>query len=244
MQRKTIHTILWVTIFSIAMGMLESAVVVYLRALYYPEGFAFPLKTMEASIAVTELLREAATLTMLIGIGVLSGRSRIEKFGYFIFSFAIWDIFYYVFLKTLLHWPESWLTWDILFLIPTTWVGPVIAPVILSLLMIILALCISYFQDKLNHVQISWREWSLLIFGSLTVIVSFTLEYTQFLLKEFSFGQMFRLTPELLDYAIQFIPRQFPWTIFILGTLLIVSGIAVFIYRNQKAPLSRGHFNL
>jgi hypothetical protein len=71
MKSKTI--IIWVSLFSIAMGMLESAVVVYLRELYYPEGFAFPLKMMSSTLILTEILREAATLIMLIAIGVLAG---------------------------------------------------------------------------------------------------------------------------------------------------------------------------
>jgi membrane protein implicated in regulation of membrane protease activity len=53
--------------------------------------------------------------------------------------FAIWDIFYYIFLWLLIGWPESFFTWDILFLLPVTWVGPVLAPVINSLTMIVLA---------------------------------------------------------------------------------------------------------
>ena len=113
MQKQTYKTLLWLSIFGIAMGLLESAVVVYLRELYYPEGFAFPLKPMGPTLILTEILREAATLVMLMAIGVLAGRTRTERFGYFIFTFAVWDIFYYLFLKLLLNWPESLLTWDV-----------------------------------------------------------------------------------------------------------------------------------
>jgi len=132
----------WVllTIFAIAMGFLESAVVIYLREIYYPEGFAFPLNIIHGKIAVTEILREAATIVMLVSVSILAARRWIIRFAWFIYLFAIWDIFYYVFLRVLLGWPESLLTWDILFLIPTTWVGPVLAPVINSLTMILLAI--------------------------------------------------------------------------------------------------------
>ena len=130
----------WVIIFSIAMAFLESAVVVYIREIYYPEGFNFPLKLIDNHIAITELLRELATVIMLIAIAVLAGKNSYERFAYFILSFAIWDIFYYVFLKMILNWPLSFLEWDVLFLLPYTWVGPVIAPIINSILMIILAL--------------------------------------------------------------------------------------------------------
>jgi hypothetical protein len=100
---KTIkYTFIWLTFFSIAMGYLETSVVVYLRELYYPQGFDFPLAPISPSLAVTEFWREVATIVMLWGVGVLAGRSKTEKFALFLYSFAIWDIFYYIFLKILL----------------------------------------------------------------------------------------------------------------------------------------------
>ncbi len=86
---------------------------------------------------------------MLASVGIAAERNNIQRFTYFIISFAVWDIFYYVFLKLFLNWPESLLTWNILFLIPVTWVGPVIAPVILSALMIVLGLMLLVKNTKL-----------------------------------------------------------------------------------------------
>ncbi len=40
MQKK----ILAVTIFNMAVGLVETIVAIYLRQVYYPEGFGFPLK--------------------------------------------------------------------------------------------------------------------------------------------------------------------------------------------------------
>ncbi len=230
MKPKTI--LIWVTIFSVAMGMLESAVVVYLRELYYPDGFTFPLKMMSSTVAITELLREAATLIMLVVIGVLAGRTKTEKFGYFIYTFAIWDLFYYAFLKLLLNWPESFLTWDILFLLPTTWVGPIICPVLLSIAMIALTLTIIYFTNKSEKTVISKSEWGLFILGSLITIVSFTYEYSTFILQEFTLYEMFIPTEKLMNYAIKFIPSIFPWWIFWIGFLIILSTIGHFVYKN------------
>lgn len=227
MQTKSV--IIWVTLFSIAMGMLESAVVVYLRELYYPEGFAFPLKMMSTTLALTEVLREVATLIMLIAIGVLVGRTKTEKFAYFIYSFAVWDIFYYIFLKLLLNWPESFLTWDILFLLPTTWVGPVIAPVLLSFAMIALTFAIVAFTDKRKNTSLAVDEWAFLIVGSLICIVSFTYEYSQFMMQQFSFGELFILNEKLMEYAIQFVPVKFPWWVFLIGFSSILLGIGRFI---------------
>ncbi|HNX08095.1 MAG TPA: hypothetical protein PKL96_10970, partial [Bacteroidales bacterium] len=113
-MKNTLTKIIWVAIFAIAMGFLESAVVVYIRALYYPEGFMFPMKLISDQIMITEFFREAATMIMLIGIAVIAGSSAIERFAYFIFSFGIWDIFYYIFLYALLGWPQSLMTWDVL----------------------------------------------------------------------------------------------------------------------------------
>ncbi|MBN2481771.1 MAG: hypothetical protein JXB19_08530, partial [Bacteroidales bacterium] len=129
-------TWIWLTLFSIAMGFMESAVVVYIREISYPEGFDFPLVPMDNTLEVTEILREAATMIMLLAAGYLGGRTLSERFTWFLYCFAIWDIFYYVFLKLLLGWPASFMTWDILFLIPVAWTGPVITPVIISLTMI------------------------------------------------------------------------------------------------------------
>ena len=67
--------IFWLTAFSIAMGFMEAAVVVYLRKIYYPSGFHFPLAPVEPSIGMTEFLREAATIIMLLAIGILTGKN-------------------------------------------------------------------------------------------------------------------------------------------------------------------------
>ncbi|HEY4798398.1 MAG TPA: hypothetical protein VII99_04895, partial [Bacteroidia bacterium] len=153
------RTFIWISLFSIAMGFLESAVVVYLRAIYYPRGFDFPLTNMNSLIAFTELGREAATIIMLAGIGIITGKNPTQRFAWFLYCFAIWDIFYYIFLKVLLNWPDSLFTWDILFLIPFPWVGPVICPCIISISMIALALLLIYFNEKNHLLKVNSREW-------------------------------------------------------------------------------------
>lgn len=228
MQRNSITTFIWIIIFSIAMGYLESAVVVYLREIYYPEGFVFPLKLMSQRVMITELFREFATLVMLAGIGIIAGRSWLERFGFFILAFGIWDIFYYVFLYALLGWPESLFTWDILFLLPTTWVGPVIAPVINALTMVIFGGLIWYFQSKNKLLAIKLREWILLILGSLIVILAYIEDYVSFLQKSFSLTEIFfpKDSGRLIDFATRYVPQEFSWWIFWVGQLLILAGIA------------------
>jgi hypothetical protein len=122
----------WLTVYAVAMAYLESAVVVYLRAIYYPQGFDFPIAPMPPAMMAIEVGREAATLVMLIGVAALAGADRWEAFLAFCWSFGVWDVCYYVWLWVFLRWPASLFTWDVLFLIPVPWIGPVLAPVIVS----------------------------------------------------------------------------------------------------------------
>jgi hypothetical protein len=232
---------IWLTLFSIAMAFLETSVVIYLRKLYYPDGFNFPLKIMDKDIMIVEIFREFATLIMLLGAGFIAGRNRTEKFGLFLYSFAVWDIFYYIFLKITLNWPSSFLTWDILFLIPTTWVGPVIAPVLVSMIMIIFAILISKSTSLNISTRINLIEWMLLIGGSIVLIVGFIFDYVKFMLQFFSLSEIFLPSNglKLMDKALQYIPYSFPWLVFILGLGIIIVGITLFYLRNSKAKTSK-----
>jgi len=226
-------TIIWVTIFAIAMGFFESAIVIYLRQIVYPDGFSFPLQPIPESLATTEILREAFSLLMLLSVGILTGESTITRFAYFIFSFAVWDIFYYIFLKLLINWPESLFTMDILFLLPVTWTGPVITPLILSALMIILALLVLYFSSVNEKVIIKTHELLILITGSLIIIISFTADYTKFILSHFSFRDLWSVPKEkLFAFSLKYYPDNFYWNIFWAGVIVILSGIVFFTRRN------------
>ena len=50
--------------------------------------------------------------------------------------FGAWDLSFYASLKVLIGWPASLMTWDLLFLIPVPWVGPVLAPSIVSITLV------------------------------------------------------------------------------------------------------------
>ncbi len=218
------------------MAFLESSVVVYLREILYPEGFRFPLNPISPELAITEILREAATLVMLLAVGIIAGKTPTRRFGWFIYSFGIWDIFYYIFLYLLLGWPESLLTWDILFLIPTTWTGPVIAPVVLSVVMVFLSMTIIGFAQSGINVAIKNREWGLLIAGSLIVILAFIWDYSSFIFDHFTLDELIHLTGKkaLYDLGMQYIPGSFNWFLFSLGMSVILSGIAWYYYRMWK----------
>lgn len=226
-------TILWITIFAVSMGYFESAIVIYLRQVVYPGGFAFPLKPITQDLAITEIIREAFSLLMLLSVSILTGKSTIRSFAYFLFSFAVWDIFYYVFLKALINWPESLMTMDVLFLLPVTWIGPVITPIILSVIMIIFALLMLYFSSYHEHTQLKLREILILIFGALIVIVSFTADYTNFILDHYSLGQIWSLpTKSLFELSVEYYPENFYWSIYWFGVMIILTGIGLYTYRN------------
>jgi hypothetical protein len=216
-----------ITAFAIAMGFLEAAVVVYMREILYPGGFNFPLSPVPVSLAITEIFREVATLVMLVSIGFLAARKFSTGFAWFIYSFAIWDIFYYVFLKAILDWPESLLTWDVLFLIPTTWTGPVLTPVLVSLTMILLAMVILVYAERGKETRVPGKVWTGLILGSLIVILAWILDYSRFMLNHFSLFEMLDVkNPEVLSIATLYEPFSFPWGLFALGEALILASIA------------------
>ena len=140
--------LLTVSAFAVAMAHVETMIVVYLRRLYYPDGFRFPLVIIDTPTLLLELEREAATLGMLAAYGLAAGRTKAGKLGNFLIAFGVWDIFYYVWLKAILGWPASLLTWDVLFLIPVPWVGPVIAPVSVACTMIGMGLGLLHLEQR------------------------------------------------------------------------------------------------
>lgn len=235
-MKPILKTITWLTVFAIAMGYLETSVVVYLRKLYYPGGFDFPLIPVEHSIAVTEFWREAATIIMLIGAGVMAGKNGVQRFVFFLYCFAIWDIFYYVFLKVLLGWPASLFTWDILFLIPVPWVGPVVAPCIVACSMIVLTFVVVYRQEQGHTVRFSFTDWLLLSGGSITVMVSFMWDYILYITAYGADKAVWTLSGnnDMFDEVKHYVPSHFNWWLFSIGQLLIVLAIALVAARKYQ----------
>jgi hypothetical protein len=176
---------------------------------------------MDDGIIKAEFLREAATVIMLLAIGILTGKTVAQKFAFFIYCFAIWDIFYYVFLKVLLDWPESLFTWDILFLIPVPWVGPVIAPCIVSLTMIALAFGIIYFQEKGYTTAIKIKDWLFFTMGSALIILSFIVDSFRYISLPGN------------NLANTNVPSHYDWGLFIIGEVIIILGMLIYFTRNK-----------
>jgi len=166
--------------FSIAFGYIESAVVVYLRAIFYPDGFMFPLAMFDATalgrrMAATEMGREAATLVLIVTAAWLFGVNRRERVAYALLIFAVWDIFYYVWLKVLLDWPASIMDWDVLFLIPTVWASAVLYPVLVAVVMLVFAVAILHHSAHHRPLAIGWSEWIGWTAAALILILAFCL---------------------------------------------------------------------
>jgi len=219
---------IWKTsVFALAMGFFEAILVIYLRELYYPEGFEFPLNLIDPDILSFELIRELATILMLVCIGLLAGKTGLQQFGFFLFAFAVWDLFYYCGLKLLIDWPDSLLTWDILFLIPITWIGPVLAPVICSISMIYMAVLLFSGETAKRHFKLISHEWGLIISGAVIIFISFILDYTQLLIRGGYLNKLSSLmtNQDFINDLTSYIPENFRWGVFLLGEVLIISAL-------------------
>jgi hypothetical protein len=132
--------LLLLAVFGIAMAHLEGVVVVYLRkalGMLDSESNKESLEKFPRRYLKIEMTREAATIVMLVVIAYLTGGSWVEKGIFFLWTFAFWDLFYYLSLYILIKWPPTLTTIDVLFLIPKPWIAPVWFPVGVSILTIL-----------------------------------------------------------------------------------------------------------
>src|ERR1700728_894738 len=166
-----------VVIYAAAMAWVESAVVFYLRSMIgriepYQPG---PLPVI-GGFALVELMREFATMVMLFAVGFLAGRTWRARIGYAVIAFGVWDIFYYVFLEIICGWPHSLLDWDILYLLPLPWWGPVLSPILISLLLILWGTFASQFEQAHTPALSNWRVWILSLIGIVLALYVFMAE--------------------------------------------------------------------
>jgi hypothetical protein len=175
---KALRRLCMVVIFAVAFAYIEAAVVVYLRAIFHADGFSFPLTSLAPGkpfrrLLLVEVGREAATLVLIFTGAWLSGRNGAQRFAFFATIFAVWDIFYYVWLKILLDWPGSVMDWDLLFLIPVAWASPVLAPVIVSAILFAFAVVIIKCDASGRPVRVRVGDWVGFSVAGLVVVCSF-----------------------------------------------------------------------
>jgi hypothetical protein len=222
-------------LFGISFGYVEASVVIYLNALYEPlrqhvhpgrtPSDVFPILPVDELKAAdpqyvrllkVELARESATLGMLAAAAFLVARSGAQWLAAFLIAFGAWDLSFYVFLKLLLHWPESWLTWDLLFLIPVPWAAPVLAPVLISVTMIGGGLVYFTREWMSRPVHLAWIHWFGLIACGLILVGAFTWDF-----RNISGGGM---------------PRPFPWPVFAFAEAL---GVGTFLHAISSSNRAR-----
>jgi len=195
-----------VVLFSIAFSYIESAVVVYLRVIFHPGGFTFPMAfaidPSSKRLLLTEIGREVATIVLILAGAWLFGKNRQQRFAYFMTIFAIWDIFYYIWLKVLINWPVSISDWDILFLIPVVWASPFWAPVLISIILLAFAVIILYRDSLGRSLKVTALDWLFFIAASLIVVVSFCIGGSHITQQNFN--------------------SYFYWPLFVIGNILAV----------------------
>jgi hypothetical protein len=203
-----------VVIYAGAMGWVESAVVFYLRSMmgriepYQPD----PLPVI-GGFALVELPRELATMVMLFAVGFLAGRTWRARIGYAAIAFGVWDNFYYVFLKMMCGWPHSLLDWDVLFLLPMPWWGPVLAPVLISLLMIFWGTLASQFERIHTPALSNLRVWILNFTGVTLALYVFM-------------ADSIAASRHGLDAIRAVLPEKFNWPLFYVALALMSAPAA------------------
>src|SRR3954469_12764737 len=159
-------TWLAVFVFAIAMAWMEAATVYYLRLLTdRVEPYQQQPLPMAGLLAPVELVREAATMVMLLAVGLMAARGWQKKLAYFLIAFGTWDIFYYMFLRVITGWPRSLFDWDVLFLLPLPWWGPVLSPVCIALLMIAWGTLATQFPEAAAMNGSTRRTWGSCALG-------------------------------------------------------------------------------
>ena len=209
MSERTRWTI--VTAFAIAMAYLEAATVFYIRALVDRiEPYQANPLPIHGSLGTIELWREAATLVMIATLGMLAGRTWRRRVGYAAVAFGVWDVFYYVFLRLISGWPRTLLDWDILFLLPLPWWGPVLAPVCIALMMILWGTLTTQSRDAATNAR--W-PWVLGWVGIALALAVFMID-------------AWRALPNGRDAVLQVLPTTFNWQVFGVALLLMAAPLA------------------
>jgi hypothetical protein len=214
--------------FATAMAWVEAAVVYYLRSMmgrlepYQPD----PLPAL-GGFGSVELPREFATLVMLFTAGWLAGRTWRARLGYAAIAFGVWDIFYYVFLKVMCGWPHSLLDWDILFLLPVPWWGPVLAPILISLLLIVWGTFASQFECARPAAPTNRAAWILNFIGVALALYVFM-------------ADALTAAPGGLEVIRTVLPERFNWLLFGVAWLLMSAPIIAAGRRVRPEPGTAG----
>jgi hypothetical protein len=168
---------------------------------------------VHGALGPVELVREAATLVMLLAVGMLAGRSWRTKIGYAVVAFGVWDVFYYVFLRLMSGWPSSVLDWDILFLLPLPWWGPVLAPVAIALLMIAWGTIVTQLDDRHPALALPPHPWVACWLGIVLALCVFM-------------ADALRVLDQGPDAVRLVLPTAFNWRLFAVSLIMMSAPLA------------------
>ncbi len=218
---KGFKKVFYLTIFAVAMAFVEAAVVIYLRELYYPADILeiFPARTFSVFDLYIELGREISTLIMLFAMGMAATRNFKQGLMGFLFTWGVWDIFYYIWLYFTIGWPRSIFEWDILFLIPLPWFGPVITPVLIALLFTVIP----------GYLLLVERDPKLNLKSVIPILIGAVFDLYAFL--EISLKT---LRYEGKEGFIGLVPSGFNWPVYLIGLILMAYGFAGLIEKGKR----------
>jgi hypothetical protein len=203
-----------VVMFAIGMAWVEAACVYYLRVLTDRiDPYQLDPLPLQGLLGHVELVREAATLVMLMMVGMLAARIWQKRIAYALIAFGSWDIFYYVFLRIITDWPRSPFDWDILFLLPLPWWGPVLAPVCIALLMIIWGTLATQFSAPTPAAALTRMLWSICALGIALALYVFM-------------ADSIRSIPHGIAATRSVLPTTFNWLLFCAALTLIAAPVA------------------
>ena len=197
-----------VAAYAIAMAYVEGAVVTYLREIYGMEDLVRDLPNRSDRLTAIEVGREAMTMVMLLSVGWIAGRKLQDKLGHFIFAFGLWDTAYYGWLSLFEGWPRSPLDWDVLFLIPVPWWGPVLAPALIAVVMCIGGAAAVLGADRGVRWRLSWTNAAVAAAGIAVVLYTFTAD---------ALGAL----PDGREAVERVRPSDFEWPLFVLGFVVM-----------------------
>lgn len=230
----------WLAAFAAAMGLLEAIVVVYLRELYHSTGFQFPMQPVPQRTLMIEILREICTIVMLAAVAGAVHRNRALRISSFLFTFGLWDVFYYLGLKLLLNWPPSLFTWDMLFLIPVAWTAPVLAPLISAFTFTAIGLLLTFLQNGYQIVRTGALARALMGTGAFLLFLTFIWDHAKIIIEGGFFSAVLGVErdPAFQAAVSAYVPASFHWLLFVLGEAMMVAG-AIVVYKETRGETTR-----
>ena len=213
---------LWV--FSLAFGLIEAAVVIYLRHSIGVNGQdLFPLlqqndEAVRWAFSI-ERVREVATLLVMLTPAILFSNRNFERFLAYVIVFGVWDLSYYAFLRIFLGWPETLFTYDVLFLVPTLWVAPVFCAVLISATLVVFGSAYLLIARRRAARNPSALQWLIVLLGGALVQLSFV--------------------DNAAYYLAGGVPPRFSWLSFASGYVLAAMAAGYFLVQFAQQPRTR-----